>query len=368
MSEYIDVKIDVFEHTDQRARVLDSLTPIGLIQEILKEFDDIAADAPEKYSIYLKGMDRPLNPSFTMTQLDLQPQDELVFEYKRQTIREMLSPHMYAVLREDTSGKSFDIQWQPAVIGRPTNEADHNIMLAVNVQLIPNGMTISRKQAQITVSENRYYVEPLAENNPVYLNGKEVATNSRKEIRNGDKLSFGRNKVSMTFLAQQQPSRPSSVREPKSQPVPPVPSQTTPSRPVSQAASQPVSPPPAPSQPSVPAGDFEGTFIGMGEAVASFLVIERATTKEQLGQRIDIPSYPFILGRTIPILSVEQEVSRRHAEVNYDTNSKIFTITDLKSTNGVTLEGKKIEPNQPYELKIGTRIGLGKTVVVRLEV
>ena len=91
----------------------------------------------------------------------------------------------------------------------------------------------------------------------------------------------------------------------------------------------------------------------MGETVASYLVIERATTKEQVGQRIDVPAYPFTLGRTIPILSVEQEVSRRHAEVNFDPNSKVFTITDLKSTNGVTLDGKKIEPSRPYEIRVG---------------
>jgi len=358
MSDYIDVKIDVFEHADQRARVLDSLTPAGLIQEILKEFDDITADSPEKYAIYLKGMDRPLNRNYTMTQLDIQPQDELVFDYVRKTIRQMLQPSQYAILREDTTGKTFDIQWQPAVIGRPTNEVDHDITLAVNVQLIPNGMTISRKHAQITYSDGKYYIEMLAENNLLILNGKEMVLNSRKEIRNGDTLLAGRNRVPFTFIAQQ--SSKAATREPRSQPIPPVASQPMPSQPPSMH--------PAPSQPSVPAESFEGTFIGMGESVASYLVIERASTKEQAGQRIDITAYPFTLGRTIPILSVEQEVSRRHAEVSFDPQTKMFTITDLKSTNGVTLDGRKIEPNRPYEIRVGTRIGLGKVVIVRLEV
>lgn len=359
MSEYIDVKIDVFEHADQRARVLDSLTPAGLIQEILKEFDDITADAPEKYAIYLKGMERPLNSNYTMTQLDIQPQDELVFDYVRKTIRQMLQPSQYAILREDTTGKTFDIQWQPAVIGRPTNEVDHDIILAVNVQLVPNGMTISRKHAQISFSDGRYYIEQLADNNLLLLNGKELALNARKEIKNGDMLHFGRNKVPFTFITQQQPSKP-AAREPRSQPIPPVSVQPAPSQ---SASAHPVQ-----SQPSVPAGNFEGTFMGMGETLVSYLVIERATAKEQVGQRIDIPAYPFVLGRSIPILSVEQEVSRRHAEVNFDPTTKMFTLTDLKSTNGVTIEGKKIEPDRPYEIKVGTKFGLGKTVVVRLEV
>ena len=358
MAEYIDVKIDVFEHSDQRARVLESLTPTGLIQEILKEFDDITADSPEKYAIYLKGMERPLNANYTMTQLDIQPQDELVFDYVRKTIRQMLHPSQYAILREDTTGKTFDIQWQPAVIGRPTNEVDHDITLAVNVQLIPNGMTISRKHAQITYSDGKYYIEMLAENNLLILNGKEMPLNSRKEIRNGDTLLAGRNKVPFTFIAQQV-AKP-AAHEPRSQPIPHVASQPMPSQPAMVQS--------APPPPSVPAGDFEGTFIGMGESVASYLVIERATTKEQAGQRIDITAYPFTLGRTIPILSVEQEVSRRHAEVNFDPQTKMFTLTDLKSTNGVTLDGKKIEPSRPYEIRVGMRIGLGKVVIVRLEV
>ena len=229
MAEYIDVKIDVFEHSDQRARILESMTPTGLIQEILKEFDDITADSPEKYAIYLKGMERPLNANYTMAQLDIQPQDELVFDYVRKTIRQMLHPSQYAILREDTTGKSFDIQWQPAVIGRPTNEVDHDIVLAVNVQLVPNGMTISRKHAQITFSDGKYYIEMLAENNLLILNGKEMVLNSRKEIRNGDKIIVGRNKVPFTFIAQQV-ARP-AAHEPRSQPIPHVASQPMPSQP-----------------------------------------------------------------------------------------------------------------------------------------
>jgi pSer/pThr/pTyr-binding forkhead associated (FHA) protein len=246
------------------------------------------------------------------------------------------------------------------VIGRPTNEVDHDIILAVNVQLIPNGMTISRKHAQITYSDGKYYIEMLAENNLLVLNGKEMPLNSRKEIRNGDKLHMGRNKVPFTFLAQQQPSK-AAVREPRSQPIPPVVSQPAPTPPPSSMPSVPV-------QPSVPAAGFEGTLTGMDQTLTSYLVLERASTKEQVGQRIDITSYPFVIGRTIPILSVEQEVSRRHAEVNFDPNTKMFTLTDLKSTNGVTIEGAKIEPNRLYEIKVGMRIGLGKTVIVRLEV
>jgi pSer/pThr/pTyr-binding forkhead associated (FHA) protein len=362
MDEYIDVKIDVFEHVDQRARLRKSLTVSALVEEILKEFDDVVADSPEKYAVYLKGIDRPLNPGYTLTQLDIQPQDELVFNYVRQTIRQMLEPHQYAFLSEETTGKTYDIQWQPAVIGRPTNEVDHNIVLAVNVQLLPNGMTVSRKHAQITFSEGRYYVEALAENNPVFINGKEVTPNSRREIKNGDKLLIGRNKIVFTFTTQQQTApapkdtRARPVSQPLSQPVP-----------LSQPASQPVyTPPPASAQ--MPADiDQNKTFMASEETIVASLVIERSATPESIGQRIKIAEYPFVLGRSIPLFSLESEVSRRHAELSLDRQMNKFYITDLKSTNGVTLEDVPIEPTRPYEIKSGSRIGLGHKLVLKFE-
>ena len=75
MDDYVDVKINVFEHAGQRARVRRSITVKTLIDEILKEFDDIDADSPEKYSIQLEGIEKPLNVNQTLAQLDIQPQD-----------------------------------------------------------------------------------------------------------------------------------------------------------------------------------------------------------------------------------------------------------------------------------------------------
>jgi pSer/pThr/pTyr-binding forkhead associated (FHA) protein len=352
MSDYIDVKIDVFEHEDQRARVLESLTPAGLIQEILKEFDDITADAPEKYAIYLKGMERPLNPGSTMAKLDIQPQDILVFDYIRQPIRQMLDSKDYAFLREEITGKVYDIQWQPAVIGRPDSEVGHNIILAVNVKLLPNGMTVSRKHAQITFSEGRYYIEPLAEHNPVLLNGKEIPLNSKREIKNNDKLAIGRTKITMVFETQR--AAPSAVAEPKSQAAkkmpPPVPA-----------------PAPAGRAVSAPA-DRSPTVLSAGENPLAFLIIEKCSTPENVGQKLTTIEYPFLLGRTLPLLSAETEISREHAEFTFDPRTKKFYITDLHSTNGVAINTKIIQPDLPHEIEPGVHIQLGPSVVVRFEI
>ncbi len=360
--EYIDVKIDVFEHTGQRAKVDKSLTVAGLIDEILREFDDITADSPGKYALYLKGMDRPLAASKTMLELDIQPQDQLVFEYIRQTIRQMLEPGQYAILREESTGKTFDIQWQPAVIGRPTNEVDHNIVLAVNVQLLPNGMTISRKQAQITFAAGKYYVELLADNNPIYINGKEIPLNVRREIKNGDKLLIGRSKIPMVFQTAPAVAQVSAVRDQHSQPAGRTP-QHQPQPQVIQPH-QPITPPEKTFQPEEYS---DKTHLAVEEIRQMARLVVEAAPTIATGQRLELTEFPVVLGRSTPMLANEIKVSRRHAEINYDAAAKRYTVTDLQSTNGVMLDGIRIDPNRPYELRPGTKLGLGQEVVMRFE-
>jgi pSer/pThr/pTyr-binding forkhead associated (FHA) protein len=348
MTDYIDVKIDVFEYADQRARVLESLTPAGLIQEILKEFDDISSDAPEKYAIYLKGMERPLNPSSTMVQLDIQPQDELVFDYVRQAIRQMLEPKDYAFLREMTTGKVYDIQWQPALIGRPDSDEGHNSILAVNVQLLPNGRTVSRNHAQVTFSEGRYFVEPLAEHNPVFLNGKEIPVNSKREIKHNDKLAIGRHKITMVFETQKAGA--SAVSELKSQDATMMPSFS-----------------PEPAQAAQVFNPPVGRTAAVSPTPHTVLVMEKCSIPENVGQKLTLVEYPFLLGRTLPLLSGEKEISRRHAEITYDASGKKFFITDTNSSNGVTVDGTRIRPGEPTEIKAGARLGLGNVLLLRFD-
>jgi len=343
MDEFIDVRIDVFEHTGQRARLQKNLTVMNLIEEVLKEFDDIVADSPEKYAVYLKGFDRPLTATQTLTQLDIQPQDELVFDYIRQTVRQMLDPRDYAILQEEITGKEFDIQWQPAVIGRPSNEMDHNITLAVNVQLLPNGGTISRSHAQITFSEGRYFIEPLTEYNPVILNGRDITTSKKQEIKNSDKLMLGSRRLIFTFKTQ--------VSQKKSK------TSSSPYKSFERIQKEVATP-----QYSV----VDSSSLPEKPATLSFL-IDAASDASVVGKRITIKDFPYLLGRLHPQLADENEVSRKHAEIIIDQNTQKFFITDLKSTNGVTIDGKSIPSDVPTELRSGCRVGLGSILVLRFE-
>ena len=97
------------------------------------------------------------------------------------------------------------------------------------------------------------------------------------------------------------------------------------------------------------------------------LVIEAGTDPSVLGQTIAIESFPYPLGRTHPLLNNENEVSRQHAEITVDPQGQKFYITDLKSTNGVTVDGKRIPTNVPIKIASGHRIGLGNILVLRFE-
>lgn len=377
MDDYLEVKIDIFEHTGQRAKIRRSLTISGLMEEILKEFDDVPADNPAKYALYLTGNPKPLRGNATITELDLQPQDELTFEYRRQSIREALQPQDFAFLTDPITNRRFEIQWQPALVGRPTAEADHNLMLAVNVELLPKGMTISRRHAQITFSDDQYFVEPLADSNPVFVNGKEMPMGAMWEIKNGDKVTFGRYDVTLDFATLPHNTPPArdvkpQVRQqppaPKPQPVPAAPSQVVQSQPIPSTPVQQVAPVGVPvAAPAAPQAGSGGTMLDMGAVKYSSLVVENATLPGSVGQRIDMVAYPFIIGRTLPLFTVEKGVSRQHAEINYDPQTGKFTFKDLNSTNGSKIEGVAITPQVAYEIKPGLRFSLGQDVVVRFE-
>ncbi|PKO13956.1 MAG: hypothetical protein CVU39_16375 [Chloroflexi bacterium HGW-Chloroflexi-10] len=367
MDDYIDVKINVFEHTGQHARLKKTLTVRGLIEEILKEFDDIGAETPEKYVIQLKGMEKPLDPAMSLAQLDIQPQDQLSLGYLHQTIRKMLDPKDFAVLREETSNFSFDIQWYPALIGRPSTDVNHNILLAANMQLLAMGLTISRRHAQITFSRATYFVEALADNNPVYLNGKEVLLNKPVEIRFGDRISLGQHKI--TFRFEKKSSDKPLVQEPISQPREDFSAQSIRSS-QSQPVSQPISPSVAHmvSEPvsAVPVDKIRPVANGMVHPTS--LVMEKTINVANIGGKIAVQAYPFILGRAIILLSSETEVSRQHAEIGFDANKGSYTFKDLNSTNGSTVNGVVVQPQSPVELHGGDRIGLGRIVILRFEV
>jgi hypothetical protein len=79
--EYLELIVDVFDNTGQRARVKKTLTAGELVGEVLREFDDLDQKTPEAYALFLRGEEKPLERGLNMEQLNIQDHDELVFKH-----------------------------------------------------------------------------------------------------------------------------------------------------------------------------------------------------------------------------------------------------------------------------------------------
>jgi len=201
VDEYIEISIDVFDQLDQRVKVKKTLTVDLLVQEILKEFDDLDRRTPQAYGLFLKGVSKPLDGTKTVDQLDIHAQDELVFRYARSAAREPLSGKTRAYIVEETTHKFFEIQWQPAVIGRPdASDPYHNQLLAVNMEPFKEGKRVLRRHAQITVEGGQYYIESMASNNPTYLNDETDPIAQKRRLQQHTRIRLGRDIAVLTFL------------------------------------------------------------------------------------------------------------------------------------------------------------------------
>jgi hypothetical protein len=201
MDDYIDLHIDIFDQPRQHAKVLRSLTIGGLIDEVLKEFDDLDRSKPESYVLFLRGKNIPLDPRMTIGQLDLQMHDELIFAYARSgTGPLVLRAADRAFLQEETTNALFEIKINPALIGRASSDPAHNAALAVNLKFHPLAAHISRRHAQISKSGDQYFVEGLSSNSSTFLNSTLTPITERVPLNTGDRIILSSNQLTLHFF------------------------------------------------------------------------------------------------------------------------------------------------------------------------
>ena len=96
------------------------------------------------------------------------------------------------------------------------------------------------------------------------------------------------------------------------------------------------------------------------------LTVTQATGVSVPQGAIPVNSSPFVIGRTEGSLVIpEPNVSRRHAQISYDTASRAYLLTDLNSSNGTRLNGQRLATGQSAPLMNGAVIGLGPNVSIR---
>ena len=86
------------------------------------------------------------------------------------------------------------------------------------------------------------------------------------------------------------------------------------------------------------------------------------------GQRFNLNEFPFTIGRVGASLTIpENSVSRNHAQITLDMQSKRYVITDMNSSNGTRVNGAPLTPGQGMYLINGCRIQIGPHVELVFE-
>lgn len=70
-----------------------------------------------------------------------------------------------------------------------------------------------------------------------------------------------------------------------------------------------------------------------------------------------------VIGRdeAVPIQVLDDQISRKHVQIYYDKDKKMFFAADMKSKNGIFVNGQKIEKEMP--LDDGDEIKIGNTTL-----
>jgi pSer/pThr/pTyr-binding forkhead associated (FHA) protein len=306
MDDYIELSFDVFDTSGVRGRVKKTITVSDLINEVIKEFDDLDTKKPEAYALYPKGKNKVLDRNRKIMDLDIQMHDELEFKYSRSSSREAITGAERIFLVEENTRKLYEIQWHPAILGRPDADPAHNELLAVNLEPIPNSLLVSRKHAQITMEGKNFFIESLSEVNPTFLNDDPDPITQKRKINSGDRIILGKSQIVLEFLKKK-------------------------------------------------------TKDSKAAMPSASLLVEATPKIEIVGQTVAIPRFPFILGRKEADLNfeVDGKMSRRHVELSYDENEAVFYATDLGSVNGSSVDGVTLTANVPCQLNPRSVIAMG---------
>jgi len=201
----LDVRIDIFEKSDQHALPLRELTPPQLVEAILKEFRELEylSSTPADYQL-LRADDRaPLNNE---DELGHQVGDGgrlVLVENEQELPAGTERPTRNIYLREQILGKVYKLDWLPAIIGRPDKNQPNNDQVAVNLESYSTGLRVSRRHAQITENKGEYFIQSMSRN-PTSIRdtmGNTIPVSSEKRpLENGDVIYLERSNITLKFI------------------------------------------------------------------------------------------------------------------------------------------------------------------------
>jgi hypothetical protein len=201
----LDLRIDVFEKTEQRAMALSDLNPSQLIEAILQEFRELEylGDSPAAYQLR-KAQDRASLADDQALGEQLKAGERLMLVENGVPLPpDTKLPSQSAYLREQSTGKVYKLNWQPAIIGRPDKKQPHNERIAVNLEGYKTGQRVSRRQAQITEENGQFFIESMSGNPTAIKNGDSASStviSGKQPLKHGDVIYLERSNIALKFI------------------------------------------------------------------------------------------------------------------------------------------------------------------------
>jgi len=116
--------------------------------------------------------------------------------------------------------------------------------------------------------------------------------------------------------------------------------------------------------------DGSATVIAPAPVIpVATLTVVQATSNVTPSKVVTVKSFPFIVGRTEGGLIIpDQNVSRMHLQITFNSATNTYFLTDLNSSNGTKIDNQKIPSGEPIQVANGAVIGLGPNVVLRFDI
>jgi hypothetical protein len=96
-------------------------------------------------------------------------------------------------LVESTTLTEYDLDWQPAIVGRKDHRnPSNNRLLAVDLEGIEDLPTVSRHHACITMSDGSFFIEQIQDHNPTYVDETVLEIGVKHPLPAGAEIRLGR--------------------------------------------------------------------------------------------------------------------------------------------------------------------------------
>jgi hypothetical protein len=202
----VELFIDVFEETGQRALALSELKPSELVSAILQEFHDLEhlGDNAEDYYLAKAESREPLDAETSLAK-QVRAGDRLMLAEREAPMPGgTRRPPASIYLREQRAAKAFRVPYLPAIIGRRSENQPLDELVAVDLRSFASGLRVSRRHVRLTETGGDFYVENLS-TNPVLLISPRwpsplAVSTDRLTLLPGDIIRLDRSDIELKFI------------------------------------------------------------------------------------------------------------------------------------------------------------------------